>query len=380
MSDTTPVEYPAQVLSPVINGGVRLTIGADDLTVASSFDAVKVPFAAINAILTDGFTVSLITDDGRYDFSQLGSWCTPFYDALTAAYNQAVLRCMFVSQAPVFQASGDYQVVEGGATLSGQAPVQVYGDAIVALPPNLTARRAPLCFATAFDVGDFEATLRIGPAEAYTYAKLGSDTAGFAAAVQAQLRVLREQAVAVVLGIDPSLTPPQAAAIAKLLPSGAAAPMAQLAAIAPSFNAAIEARLADTAAAEEYPVYRSLSQDIWVGVRQMAPDQTLWWLIVASPSGQAAAVEFAMPDSATFVYRTGGDFAGFAGQLNRALEAIDFKREVIWTPDDQITDPAWRMAIKRTSALQFVRANFVGRAIHTSGWQTSLTGLWGDPA
>ena len=99
-------------------------------------------------------------------------------------------------------------------------------------------------------------------------------------------------------------------------------------------------------------------------------------------NGEYAAVEFAEADSATFVYRTGGDFDGFARQLNRALEAIDFKREVIRLTDDELRKPEnanYFMAAKRTAALGFIRSSFVGRVIHSSpdACKRKLQEFWG---
>jgi len=110
-------------------------------------------------------------------------------------------------------------------------------------------------------------------------------------------------------------------------------------------------------------------------------DPYLMWLIAPSPDGQFAAVEFAEANTATFVYRTGGDFTGFARQINRALEAISFKREVIRLSDEELKKPEnadYYMASKRTAALQFVRSNFVCRVIHSSpeSWKRNLTESW----
>jgi hypothetical protein len=172
----------------------------------------------------------------------------------------------------------------------------------------------------------------------------------------------------------------------------------------------VESKLAETRAADSYKAFKELCDpaNIYVGVRQMengkwkvgndgaafggelessvpadteifnspfsivnsgeAAGEPLIWLIAPSPDGQFAAVEFAVADSATFVYRTGGDFIAFAKQLNRALEAINFKREVIRLSDDELRKPEnanYYMAAKRTAALQFVRANFAGRVIHS---------------
>jgi hypothetical protein len=151
----------------------------------------------------------------------------------------------------------------------------------------------------------------------------------------------------------------------------------------------LEAKIAATRAADSYAAFKELCDPlrIWIGFRKneageaLPPDPYLLWLIVPSPDGQSAAVEFAEADSATFVYRTGGDFVGFARQLNRALEAISFKREAIRLSDEELRKPEnadYYMAAKRTAALRFVRANFAGRVIHASpeSWRRKLITLW----
>ena len=110
-------------------------------------------------------------------------------------------------------------------------------------------------------------------------------------------------------------------------------------------------------------------------------DPYLIWMIAPSPDGQYAAVEFAEANSATFVYRTNGNFTGFAMQLNRALEAISFKREVIRLTDEELLkaeNTDYYMAAKRTRALQFIRANFIGRIIHSGvdAWKKKLCDMW----
>jgi hypothetical protein len=113
----------------------------------------------------------------------------------------------------------------------------------------------------------------------------------------------------------------------------------------------------------------------------LLPDSYLLWLIAPSPDGQFAAVEFCEANSATFVYRTGGNFPVFAGQLNRALEAIRFRREVIRLTDAELQKPEnadYYMAAKRTAALQFIRSRFTGRIIHSSteSWKRKLLEQW----
>jgi hypothetical protein len=436
------IEYTAQAASPLVSGEVKMTIGENSLTVTALFDAVEIAYAEMNALIFADYAVTVKADGGDYAFSRMGEWAQRFYDALCDAYNKAVLRSLFVEGEPLVTAKGEYRYIEGNATGGGSAPIHVYENSVVSLPPDLGARRVPLCFVTAMEKGDYALTLTLGTGESYTYAKLGYDTAPVETAIEKQIRALREKTLAAVKEIDPTLTAAQASQVAKLVPQGAAAPIGQLAGIAPSFVAALEAKIAATRAAESYKAFKELCDpaQIWVGFRKneadkdagggmadmlggltgggsggiadmlggltgggnplaalggalggvapaegetetAAPDPYLLWLIAPSPDGQYAAVEFAEADSATFVYRTGGDFTAFARQINRALEAIDFKREVIRLTDVELRKPDnanYYMAAKRTAALGFVRANFTGRVIHSSpeAWKRKLTELW----
>ena len=466
-SDTeAPVfEYTAQATSPLVNGEVKLRINKNGLMATTLFDVVEVPYAEVNALELADYNVIVRADSGTYVFSRMGSWCEPFYTALCDAYNSAVLRSLFISGKPTITSKCDYRYTEGRFSGSGLAPVHVYGNNVTALPPDLGARRVPLCFVRAMDKGDYELTLSLDTGETYSYARMGYDTAPVEAAIEKNIRALREKTLTAVKEIDLSLTTTQASQLAKLTPEGAAAPFGQLAAIAPSFTKALEKKIAATRAADSYKVFKELCDptQIWVGFRRIeaakdgdgdadgtagalggmlgglagglagglgsglagagglianlanslggslgggglgdgglgggglgegsssdgaanneeAPlpsDPFLLWMIAPSPDGRLAVVEFAEANSATFVYRTGGDFAAFARQLNKALEAISFKREVIRLSYDELRKPEnaiYYMAAKRTVALQFVRANFVGRIVHSSPetWKRNL--------
>ncbi|MDR2866250.1 MAG: zinc ribbon domain-containing protein [Methanomassiliicoccaceae archaeon] len=406
--DKPATEYTAQAASPIVNGEVKMIIKDRSFTVTALFDAVEMSFARVNKIGCADYVVNVDTDDGGFSFSRMGQWAQPFCDALCAAYNKVVTKAFFVSGDPITNAEGDYRFTENGAVVSGsKAPMYVYENCIVALPPNADARRIPLCFMTGMDKKDYEMTLSLNTGEAYTLARIGYATAPFADAIEKQIRALREKTLATMKELDPSLSAVQASQIAKLIPEGVAAPMGQLRSIAPSFAKALEAKIAGTRAAEPYTEFSSLCDpsQIWVGLRkndmrqdaekeeddeeaegqEQKKDPYLVWMIAPSRDGKYAAVEFAVADTATFVYRTEGNFNNFATQLNRALEAISFKREVIRMTDAELQKPEntdYLMAAKRTSSLQFIRKNFVGRVIHSGhdAWKRKLAEMWGGTA
>jgi len=407
-------EYTAQAVSPFVNGEVKLKIDENSFTVSGLFDIAEVPYARLNALGFADYTVTVKTDDGNYVFSRMGSWAQPFYDALCEAYNKAVLRAFFVSGNPIFTASGDYVFTENGPAANDKAPVHVYENCVVALPPSENARRIPLCFVNGIEKGNFGLTLKLNMGESYTFSKLGYGADRFAEMVEKQIRALHEKTVFAVKEIDPTLTPHQASQIAKLVPEGAAAPMGQFAAVSPSFKAAVEEKISKTRASDTYKAFAELCDpaQMWVGFKKndirpegaaavpkgannpegiegadAEPDPYLFWMIAPSPDKQYAAVEFAVrpgESAATFVYRMGDDFSRSAAHLNRALEAISFKREVIRLTDEELLKPDnvdYYMAAKRTVSLQYIRRNFVGRVIHSSpeSWKRKLLEMWNSP-
>jgi hypothetical protein len=256
------------------------------------------------------------------------------------------------------------------------------------------------------DKGSFELTLTLDNNDSYIMSKLGYDTKLFAEGIENQIRLLRERTLAALKEFDPSLSMTQSSQIAKIMPEGIAVPIGKLEEIAPSFKKAVEERIEKTRASESYKVFKKMCDPskIWVGFRKIAvtPEDPaaaakaaaaataageepegeersdhMCWLIAPSKDGQFVAVESSEKNTATFVYRTGGDPAGCAAKLNRSLEAINFRREVIRLSDDELLKPeyaSYYMASKRMRSLQFIRKNFVTRIIHSSpeAWKRKL--------
>jgi hypothetical protein len=433
------MEYVAQAVSPLVNGEVKLSIGENSFTITALFDVVEIPFVDVNSIELMDYTVTVNTGYGNFVFSRMGQWVQPFYSSLYEAYNKAVLRSFFVSGNPFFKTEGIFSFIENNVAVSmdSKVPIHVYENCVVALPPNDRGRRIPLCFVVSMDKGDYELTLKLCTGESYSFSKLGHSMDSFVDAVEKQLRILREKSIDVVKEFDLSLTAVQASQIAKLIPNGVAVPMGQLAAIAPSFAETVELKLANTRATDSYKVFKEWGDpmQIWVGVKKndawldsvstasglpnvggmpdglagdgnspealndIAGDSAhidsekektftsnpyLFWIIVPSPDGRYAAVEFLVntgESAATFVYRTDNDFSKSATLLNQALEAISFRREMIRLTKEELLKPQnadYYMSTKRTLSLQFIREKFVGRVIHLSveSWKRKLTELW----
>ncbi|MDR1815294.1 MAG: hypothetical protein LBR00_01235 [Clostridiales Family XIII bacterium] len=464
------MKVKAQIESAAVSGEGEVSVAEDGFTLSTLFDTAFVPWSEVGALAFEDYTLTVAAAGDAYRISKLGADGEPLYNHMLAAYNDKVRACLFVGGEPAVTASAN------------GVPVEVYGDCVVTLPPDLGARRVPLAFATGFRDEDYTVTIDVADGSSYAFSKLGYDTAPFSKAVQEGIKALREQTIAQIGEIDKAITPQQSAKVARLMPLGAAAPMGAVRAVAPTLADALEERLAQSRAAETYPAFRELCDpdEICVGFRKVdsrpdfskyqkdfsegalppsdgsqsdpaspegedsnsdfssgkvfpgsaggglagmlqgggmsdiinnviprevaesTPDSYILWLIAPVAPG-VCAVEFAGGDdaaAATFVYRYGDaavsseaaaaqsatDATGAAAwdafrlKLNMALEAIDFKREVIRLTDEELREPEYelyRMASDRNEALRTVRAHFAGRAIHRSmdSWKKQLQGL-----
>ena len=385
----SPIEYQAQVASIALTGQVSLHIDEDGLDVDSPFQPVFISFVDVVDIIHSGYLVVVTTGDDRFTFSDLGNLCDGFYLTLLAEFNAKVRRALFAQGQPSFQGDGDFRYREGGGDLvQGHGLVEVYDDCVLLLPPNSQARRVPLVFASDMKVEPFGAAIQLDGGDWYEATRLGRDTDAFVATLKATLVGLRQKSVDAVRALDATLSGQQLSAIAAKMPPGVAVPLGELAGVAPSYVAALEQRIADSRAASTYAAFKTVCDPscICMGLKDGlagSTDPGVIWFIAPSSTKPVAGVEWAVAEdeaAATFFYNIVGDEAGFIRQLNRAVEAVEFHREVVSMPTDELSRPSnshYAMGVRRTPALQFMRDNLAGRVVHNSpdAWVKDMQAL-----
>jgi len=398
-------EFKARIASPAVSGEVTLAVLPEGIQYTAPLTQGMFSYAEILGFEMRDYTLYLRTAAGEIPVSRLGNQGDAFVHELTNAYNAKVCKALFVKGDPLLETKGDFRCIENGIPTAGKAAIRVYENCVCILPPDDRARRVPLCFVTGLDKGDFTLTLTLDDSAQYSFMRLGYDSDPFEKAILDCLQKLRAQAMENVRELDGSLSGAQTAAVAALMPQGAAVPLGRLDAIAPSFSAALEAKLRGSRAGESQAVFETLCrrENICVGFKkafstaaEKAPDDAilpadllpgtaqggkqLLWMLAPGANGHSAAVEFAVEEgesAATFLYRFSGEWLPFARALNHAMEAIDFKREVIRLTAQELDLPEHsdeKMALQRVAALRFVRESFHGRAIHASAasWQKEI--------
>lgn len=383
--------YTGQVYSIALQGEVRLAIEEDGLTLTAPLGAYHLPYSDMAALQAQDYRIRIQTQAGAFLFSRLGNAYEAFYESLYSSYNDKVRKALFVKEMPLFTSQGAYRYDEASIPAMGAARIEAYANCVLLLPPDMGARRIPLCFVSAMEADDFQLTLRLETGETYTFSRLGYDMHPFASCIRECLRALREKALCAVRELDGSLSTPQQAAIAALMIEGAAAPLYRLYEISPAFVSALEGRVAKSRAAKEYLTFKEMSDpfQICVGLKSgLAGEESenIPWLIVPGAKKGTAAVELALSEetaAATFLYSFPGSFENFWRRLNQAMEAIAFARQVIRISPEELQSAAYidqNMAVRRNTALQFIRSCYRGRAIHASQarWQQDLLAHMGS--
>lgn len=147
----------------------------------------------------------------------------------------------------------------------------------------------------------------------------------------------------------------------------------------------MEKRVSQSRVANEYRYFNEICEpgEICVGMKSDLAgekNEDILWIIAPGKKSGVAAVELATGEetaAATFIYKFSESWDVFRPALNRAMEAVIFKREVIRLTDDELKKPEYAdyaMAVKRTTVLRFLRSRFAGRVIHASeeSWKREI--------
>lgn len=396
--------FEGSVQSKSLNGAAAITVAKDALLFDAPLDQLTCFYPDIYAFALKDYRLVIETAAGQVRVSMMGDALNWLFSALWDAYNDAVQRALLVDGAPLYESRGEYCYEDSGGSSEGTAVVRLFDNCVCVFPPDEGARRIPFCFLESMKEENYCLRLTLDTGEWYSFNKLGGYKEGFVyqltQALQAQLKKTQQSLQEICGGMDSA----ELTATARLMREGVAAPISALGAISPACVGSIQALIAQSRAAQPYAFFKTLCDPdhLCVGIKKAerdtagAPEEAgspeseqdaeapaeepaapaTVFIVASKPeaagSGGVAAVELAVPQesfAATFIYRYQGEWAAFWRKLNHAMEAISFKREVIWLDTEALNKPEnrhYRMALARVEALRFLRSCFVGRVIHNS--------------
>lgn len=395
-------QFEGFVECPLFEEDAKISIYPDGIVIAAAMDLLFIPYGEVPAFSLEDSRVIIQMAGGAVTASRMGQEAEWLYQKLYGAYNDAVLAALLVDGESSFEADGTYLAEESEIVWQGQAVIRLYEDCLCILPPDEHARRIPLCFLNSVKMDGFSLELTLATGERYTLSDLGRELDNLQRLLTDRLRALREKTMNWHRELAPNLGSMQMALAAKLMPMGRAADMKNLRVSAPALAQTIEGAIRESRIAQTYPWLHDLGggKGLLTGIlppppaeetdpvetapassdasdgetmeEQQEEPKPVLWAIAPDAEQKLAAVELDLGDdeaAATYLYRVKGSWEQFALQIDRALEAAQFRRELILLPEAKLNTPehlADAMLVARTPALGILRSHLVGRAVHSS--------------
>lgn len=393
--------YEAEV---VAGGGspatAEVTLADDGLRIAAG-EPLTLPYVDIDELLDDDYTLRLTMADGSaVALSKMGRAYGQVLADLRAARDAALERALLlrgVGLTDTFPAMLDDVAVQ----------IRLYQDLLVVVPERGTMFGVPYSFVdvVGFDPDAYQVVVWLDDGTTLRFAKLAKRTQEFHDELRRLLDALAQRTEATLRALAPDAPAAALAKAASLLRDGRAA---QRRAIDPALWPLLEQAVAgadELRASYEHLAARA--PDGWTafGLKAVTtvaegetPDASAtdrWFFCPLTRDGaplNAVAQEVTSQHGhATYVFRLMDDarFASLSGdaladevaraiaRLNRALLLLNFRREPIMLPDEQMTgeDAKYRVAMRKLGYLREARALFVGRAIHNATWAEQLDAL-----
>lgn len=337
-------DYNATLTSPSWDGEVIVRIEQDRLDFRGGDVAFTLDFALIMTVRTENFRLRLVTETGDFTLSRLGYDFDDFCHQLQKAFCARSEEALFVAGTPIIVAEGEYAYVDAGGAAKGTAQIRLFEDCVTILPPDRNGRRLPLCFAVELSRENYTLKIVLDTAERYELMRLGRDTDAFFDQLQKGRKEAKQRYEA------------QLAAIAR------------------------EAKDYDGEIKDRLEVLAAVGGEVLPGTFAPAPEpapQPLPAWFVALGRDRAGVELVTGEQTATYLYRFKEEPGVFLARLRHAMEAVGDHREVIYLPEiTAAATPLYDMAVKRSTALAFLRAANGGRLIHNEGWRQKLTAFF----
>ena len=271
-----------------------------------------VDFSAIKALRPVSHKVYIERSNTTEEIGMLGFSYDGFWEELLGAFGDRSLEALFTEENPIMKCEGEFSF----SGESGRALIMLFSDSVCILPQTENARRIPLCFTENIDIDGYIMHLTLDTGEEYSVGKMGYDTKPFFERTQSAAKKIRET------------------------------------------------RKEKLAALTQKPPFEKI-----LLLRTQSTD----YLGTIVKNGRCAVELFTDEDTATYLYSFDESEDVFLKKLSHAMEAMGKKREIIFLPEEKITEnPLYKMAVVRTPAVSFLRSRCTGRLVHSSRWEEKL--------
>ena len=412
-------------------GGCRVAFDAQTFTLTPESGApLAFDLGDLDAVVSADWEVRLALYTGRsIVLRQFAKAYDNLAQRLTAAFRERAIRCLLLEDlTEVARFSGAFELTAAEtAPCAGAAEFRIYSSnlAVLASTSQPFQWRLADIDSVRFDAQNYTVVLESGGAQ-LKISRLAKRTDEFSQCLRDTMNAVSAAGAQALHAAFPFLDPDQLQSTAALMREGRSVPMAKLAGINPRIPAALAANAVDDDLKPYYEriLARAVDSQTQVGYKLIrdeeepgaegapsgasdadtAGPQTLFWFLfplrsnpgASEPSNVVAWEACSREGRATYLFHL-VDPGGIAklrdpataatlvdaavSRLNRGLALLNFRRRPIYLTDDELAlDPRMRryaIAARRIPELRALRANFIGRAIHTSeaAWMAQVDAM-----
>ena len=387
----------------ISKGEAKLELFEDSLSIFPERDvAILIPLRElVNFDFKDYRVYFNLISKEKIEIFDLGYKYEDFIRIFTRVYNELVMKDMLMKES--LRKSGvdaEFCVYDenGNEIQKGNCELRLYDTALIILPEKGELRRIIYSDMAEIKDNDYKIEIISEYGEKIIFSQLGNKFDSFLKSI---FQIINELSLKVQESIKiliPNANTSILRKVAQTMKEGKAAKRQDIEKISPDLWLELEKKIKDSEIKEEYNFLKSIAKQekIAVGLkRDLLGDLTgeyIWFLIPiyginSDKYGNAVAMEAITGEEgakATYFFRITGrqeykriksesefDFLidDFLKKINRAMLAINFRREPIYLSDEKLKEPQYEKyqhAMAKIPALIELRKLFIGRVIHSS--------------
>ncbi|MFZ5818029.1 MAG: hypothetical protein ACOY93_22485 [Bacillota bacterium] len=386
------------------DGPCRVALDVDHLIIAPEGQPPhSLYYSDIDRLTAEDYAVQLLLHDGpRCTLYFLGRYYGQFVADLRGRRSAQLIRNLLMLDAEPqkeFRGACTRLLPDGERQEDPACTITLYRSSLVVEPSGFDPWNLAYNDITAmsFNREAYRLELQTDLGEQLSFAMLGTRFGELEQEIRRLTDQLQERTARLLAERLPEATPRGPAAIATVLLQGRAVPLPVVQQAAPGLWPELEQLLFAADEGEVDEVRRTGFQHlcrlaspehVFIGLREPFEStgenpRPLFWFIIAYPERQVMAVEVTNESGyATYLYAMEGPVDQAVRELNRAMVALNFRREVISASEQELASERlarYRVALRKLPHLRRLRHLFRGRVAHTSeeAWRRGVEAALG---
>jgi hypothetical protein len=423
-------------------GKSKVNLDEKYLTLSAEFgEPMLFAYIDIVGISEQEYQVDLfLTSKEKLNLSGLGYQYEDFLTELFKLRNQLLLKYLLMDEALIkgdFKAQFTSKDPEENVNQSGTCEVRLYETALLVLPQKGEPIRVPYCYLTQTSKADYKLVLTTEFGDKLEFSMLGEKLDTLAKNLSEATNRLMLRSLQTIKEIIPEADPATLHKLAALMKDGRSAKRKDIDALSPTLWQRLTKKTQEAGINQEYTFLESkaFKEQMRIGIKRgLMGDLTgsyLWLLVpllndsgklanavaleafptklndtsntetesinteaeqttkesegeTESQKGGKATYFFSILNRSNYLNATQenlqAELENFMKNIERSMIDINFRRDIIYLPDDQLENPKYvhyRFAIAKIPSLTILRNQFIGRVVHSSfdQWKSDVTSL-----